>query len=266
MTVSEQEVVELEEGQEFVSLDEKTPDVGQVLEQEVIQEPEFAMPDKFKDKGIEDVVTSYQQLESERGRQANELGELRKLTDELLQLQLQDKKKEEVLAPELDVDTLLENPNAAINSAVDNNPRLKALEDQLAQGVRNQEQVKFEEKHPDSQALLNDSAFVDYIQASPVRLKMFQEAHANFDYNVADELFSNFKEIHGTKKEEAQQKATAKRTKGLKAAKTERGSTGNVPVKIFRRSDLINLRMNDRDRFDAMSDEITAAYAEGRVK
>ena len=36
--------------------------------------------------------------------------------------------------------------------------------------------------------------------------------------------------------------------------------------KVYRRADIIKLMKNDPDRYQAMSEEIMAAYAEGRVK
>ena len=36
--------------------------------------------------------------------------------------------------------------------------------------------------------------------------------------------------------------------------------------KVYRRADIIKLMKNDPDRYQALADEIMAAYAEGRVK
>lgn len=264
IAVNEQEeVVELGEGEAFADLSNEVIEevVEEELEEAVVS---YQIPDKFKDKSIEDIAKSYEQLESEMGRKASEVGELRKLSDQLLNLQLEEKQEETTQPKELDVDALLENPTEAINAATD--ARFKQLEDQFTQVERNKGKAQFEAHHPDSQELLNDPNFIAHIQGNAVRTRMFQEAHANFDYNTADALFSEYKELHGTAKEEAQEKATQKRTKKLKAAKTETGSTGARSTKVYRRADLINLRMHDRDRYEAMSDEITRAYAEGRVK
>jgi len=186
------------------------------------------------------------------------------LTDELLNLQLQEKQGAKEEPKELDFDSLVENPTQAINEAV--NARFQKLEDQFTQVERNKGKSQFEEHHPDSQELLQDPNFIAHIQGNAVRTRMFQEAHKNFDYATADALFSEYKELHGAAKEEAQEKATQKRTKKLKAAKTETGSTGAKSTKVYRRADLINLRMTDKPRYEAMEDEIMRAYAEGRVK
>jgi len=43
-------------------------------------------------------------------------------------------------------------------------------------------------------------------------------------------------------------------------------SEATAGKKIYRRADLIRLRTNDPERYDALQDEILEAYAEGRVK
>jgi hypothetical protein len=42
--------------------------------------------------------------------------------------------------------------------------------------------------------------------------------------------------------------------------------TGETSKKVYRRADLIRLRLENPDRYDALSDEIMKAYSEGRVK
>jgi len=44
------------------------------------------------------------------------------------------------------------------------------------------------------------------------------------------------------------------------------GGSGETTRKVYRRADLIRLKMRDPGKYDAMSDEIMAAYSEGRVK
>jgi hypothetical protein len=44
------------------------------------------------------------------------------------------------------------------------------------------------------------------------------------------------------------------------------GGTGEATKRIYRRADLIRLKMNDPARYEALQPEIMAAYQEGRVK
>jgi len=54
--------------------------------------------------------------------------------------------------------------------------------------------------------------------------------------------------------------------KNLKSVAVDTGSPAPTSRKTYRRADLINLRLRDPARYEAMQDEIMAAYAEGRVK
>ena len=46
----------------------------------------------------------------------------------------------------------------------------------------------------------------------------------------------------------------------------QQGGTGESTKPIYRRADLIRLRMQDPVRYDSMADDILQAYAEGRVR
>ena len=71
-------------------------------------------------------------------------------------------------------------------------------------------------------------------------------------------LFRSTKQVEDTGKQVLQQ--------NLKAAATDTGGSGESSKRVYRRADLIRLRMTDPARYEALSDEIMTAYAEGRVK
>ena len=52
----------------------------------------------------------------------------------------------------------------------------------------------------------------------------------------------------------------------MAAAGVDVGGSGESSRKVYRRADLIRLKMTDPQRYESLSDEIMAAYAEGRVK
>jgi hypothetical protein len=58
----------------------------------------------------------------------------------------------------------------------------------------------------------------------------------------------------------------ADREAAMKAVAVDTGSSGNVSTKVYRRSDLIRLQLEDPNRYMDMQPEIMAAYAEGRVR
>ena len=117
------------------------------------------------------------------------------------------------------------------------------------------------------QDILNDPKFAEWIKASKIRTQLFVAADQQYDADSADELFSLWKE----RKTVAQQTANVEkqaRKQSLKAANTgnARGSAEGSRKKVYRRADIIKLMKNDPDRYQALSEEIMAAYAEGRVK
>lgn len=254
--VVEQDSVEAGSDEEIVDVNAAEEEVVEAATEEA---PSFEIPDKFRDKSIEDVVKSYQELEKAYGRSNNELGEIRKINQQLVELQLSDKPQEATESGEtLDVDSLLDNPAEAISKAIESNPRLKKIEEALVKDTRDKAKSSFESRHPDWQEKAATQEFQDWIQGSPNRMQMFQQAHQNYDYGLAGELFDWYSQTHQpTKAVEAD----------IDKATTEPGGA-RVPKrqKVFRRSDLERMRMYDRDRFDAMQDEIIKAYAEGRVR
>jgi hypothetical protein len=58
----------------------------------------------------------------------------------------------------------------------------------------------------------------------------------------------------------------AARTTALKSVSVDTGGSGESGKKVYRRADLIRLKMTDPQRYDALSDDITRAYQEGRVR
>ena len=80
--VVEEAIETPEEAAQFADIEE-TPQVEQSQD-----EQEESLPSKFQGKSMGDIVSSYENLEKELGRKGQEIGELRKLTDGILQQQL----------------------------------------------------------------------------------------------------------------------------------------------------------------------------------
>lgn len=246
--VVDEEIVQEDLGSDIESVEE---------EQEQSQETGSSKPDV----DIEKVVKEHKELQSLYGRQTQELGDLRKLTDQLLQFNNNQNqpRQEEKKKPLVDVDSLLENPEDALNRALNEHPKLKAMEQQLFQSRVSKAKEQFELDNPDWKDVVQSQNFQQWVTSSPVRLRMFQEADRNYDYNTGSELIQMYKQLNGS----GQQSAP-----NVKAGSVERGTsarTGNTK-KVYRRADLINLRINDPQKWEAMEGEIMKAYAEGRVK
>jgi len=95
---------------------------------------------------------------------------------------------------------------------------------------------------------------------------LYAKADSQADFDSANELFSTYKELRNIRGEQAKQQATAARQQTMKAVQVDSGGTGESSKRVYRRADLIRLKMTDPARYDALSEEIMAAYQEGRVK
>lgn len=244
-------------------------------QQEPVSQEDDGVPAKFKGKTAKEIADSYINLESELGRKAQEIGELRRLTDQIIQQQLSQKKEARNEEPAVDVrdDDIFIDPKGSIDRLITNHPKIKEYEKAAQEQIVQSAMIKaeaakkaFTEKHPDFTDILGDQEFHGWVSSSPVRQSLLRQAHNNYDYYAGDELFSTWKEIKKMKSAQAEKtKDELKAT--LKAASVPSGSGSSEPsTKIFRRVDIINLKIKDPARYEAMSDEILKAYAEGRVR
>jgi hypothetical protein len=127
-------------------------------------------------------------------------------------------------------------------------------------------QQKLAQEHPDFGQIVQDSDFVDWVKSSPVRIGLYAKADGEFDYDSANELLSTYKQLRGIKAKQTTDAGETQRKSSLKAASVDVGGTGESGKRIYRRADLIRLKMTDPARYDALSEEIYQAYSEGRVK
>ena len=231
------------------------------------QEDTQKVPSKYQGKTLEEIVQMHQEAEKLIGRQAQEVGEVRKLADQLIknnlasqntQLPQQNKQTEEV--------DFFEDPQKAIQKAVESHPDVQAAKQTAAQFRAMQTQQKLAAKHPDFADVVRDGEFQEWVKASPVRLNMFALADSAYDFDSADELLSTFKQIKGAKAQQTQNAGQQVLQKNLKAASVDVGGTGESSQKVYRRADIMNLMMTNPDRYEAMQPEIMAAYAQGRVR
>jgi hypothetical protein len=222
------------------------------------------IPDKYRGKQLSDIIRMHQEAEKLIGKQAQEVGEVRKLADELIKQNLADKsqpiKEEE---PEVD---FFENPQAAVRKTVDNHPDVVAARQAGQDFKKMQIQQKLAQEHPDFGQIVQDSDFVNWVKSSPVRIGLYAKADGEFDYDSANELLSTYKQLKGVKAKQTSDAGETQRKSNLKAATVDVGGTGESGKRVYRRADLIRLKMTDPNRYDALSDEIMTAYAEGRVK
>ena len=239
-------------------------------QEEEVEQPqaeEQSLPDKYQGKSLEEVVQMHQEAEKLLGRQSSEVGELRRVVDDYISSQQQPTApQQQHVEPEDDIDYFTD-PQGAVNRAIENHPKIREAQQYTEQYKKQSSLATLQAKHPDMQDILSDPKFAEWIKASKIRTQLFVAADQQYDSDSADELFSLWKE----RKTVAQQTANVEkqaRKQSLKAANTgnARGSAEGSRKKVYRRADIIKLMKNDPDRYQALSEEIMAAYAEGRVK
>jgi hypothetical protein len=228
-----------------------------------IEESKSDLPEKYREKSLEEVVRMHQEAEKLIGKQAQEVGEVRKLADELLKQNLGSKQQQVEVEPEVD---FFENPQKAVQNTIDKHPDVLAARQAGLEFKRMQIQQKLAQDHPDYTQVVNDSEFQNWVKSSPIRLGLYAKADGEFDYDSANELLSTFKQLRGVRVKESGQADNAARAKTMKAIEVDTGGSGESSKRVYRRVDLIRLKMQDPNRYDALSDEIMAAYAEKRVR
>ena len=255
--VVEEKVETPEELEQYSNINEEAPQLEE-------QPPEI--PSKFQGKSVEEIVSSYENLEKELGRKGQEIGELRQLTDQILKQQVTTQ-TETAEAQEEEVD-FFDDPNQAVSKAIENHPKFREFEEQQKVQTAQATTRQLETAHPDYLEIVADTKFQEWVKESPIRTQLYVHAH-NYDLNSAMELMGNWKErslITNTAK--AEEEKTAKRSRALKDGKavSRASSEATAGKKIYRRADLIRLKTTAPQRYEDLQDESLSAYSEGRVK
>ena len=266
------EIIEVQEdlsNEEITQLDTKQEPTQEVDTSSNV-EPE--VPEKYRGKSLDQIVKMHQEAEKLIGRQAQEVGESRKLLDEYIKQQLNTTRNDAQPVEQQQEIDWFEDPAKAVNQAVENNPVLKQLAEQQKQQAQQNVLQVVEKAHPDYLSIAQSEDFINWVKESKIRMGILAQAE-NYDADAALELLGNYKSLKGFKEQQSNQadntlrKVDAEaRTKTLKAAGVQQGGSGEMSKPVYRRVDLIRLRMQDPERYNAMQDDIMAAYNEGRVK
>ena len=257
------------------TITDSTEDVVSDITEEAVEiqaeaEVEPSVPSKFANKTTEEIIDSYTNLEKELGRKAQEVGELRKLSDSFLQAEVSRQHNPQNNTPleteDNDVD-FFDDPNKAVNDMIENHPKFQEFQKFQNSQAQAGAKAQLEQKHPDFTDVVQDKGFQEWVQDSPIRMQMFQAADS-YNFDAANELLSNWKDRSMiSKTQEVKQQAESNRKDALKAGSTEsRSSSGSgAGGKTYRRADLIRLKMEDPTRYESLEDDIFQAYQDGRV-
>ena len=236
----------------------------EVVEETSAQEEPEDIPDRYRGKSIKEIARMHQEAEKLIGRQGNDLGELRRIVDDFIKAQTIS--KVQTAAPEDEDVDIFSDPTKFVNKAVQNHPEVKQAKELALQMQQQTVMARLKERHPDFMEVAGSAAFQEWVGASKVRTELFNRANS-YDFDSADELLSVWKE-RSSKAAQAVAVEQQDRKRQIKAAAAvPAGVSDEAPSKqIYRRADIIRLMQTNPDRYDAMQDEIMAAYREGRVK
>ncbi len=246
---------------------------------------EQPLPEKYRGKSVAEVVKMHEEAEKRLGTMGGELGELRKLSDEFVRSTLT--KKTDVTQADSTTESTEDdteffiNPKKAIKKFLEQDETLKELKTRNAETQQERAQRTFYAKHKDADEIVQDPEFVEWVRKSPVRLQLIREAN-NFNVEAGDEIFSTWKEIKALKSPSKQTEDEVDTSKTDKAiAEAERQSLvrdGTLPSgnanpanngggkPIYRRADIVRMKIYEPERYEANQDEILLAYQEGRVR
>lgn len=240
------------------------------------------VPAKYKGKTKAQVAEMHQNLESEKGRLANEVGQLRKTVDELLAASIKGndsdarptKKKREPVTS----DTLLTDPDKTISDAAKDAVKedLDATSDRLSRLEYKEQETAFSKDFPDFQTTMADETFIEWVKASPYRTNLAAQAHQYGSFPAARELFGLYNEVKEVRKTKAEPKVDP--TEAVKDATTVKPTTntqartpqGQFKAKgeTIKRSYIRNLFIKNRPEYDrrmAAGGDLRQAYQDQRV-
>jgi len=245
-------------------IDDEKEEFGELeIEQQKIEQ-KAELPEKYRDKSLDEIVKMHQEAEKLIGKQAQEVGEVRKLADELIKQNL-GSRQQQTRQDEPEVD-FFENPQKAVQRTVDNHPDILAARQVTLEMKRAQIQQRLAQEHPDFGEIAKDQDFANWVKSSPVRIKIFEQADSGYDFDSANELLSTYKQLRSVKQKQTSDDGEVTRKQNLKAVGVDVGGSGESSKKVYRRADLIQLQLRDPDRYAALSDEIMQAYVEKRVR
>jgi len=246
------------------------------LQDAQVQQAVDDLPEKFKGKSAKDIAEAYTNLEKELGRKGQEIGEMRKLYDSILQNTLSNQPKQDSPQEPEPTTDIFDDPEGTVHRLVQK--ELAPLKQQQELSKQEKFNQNLQQNYPDAESIVGSQEFADWVQSSRIRMEIYQKAD-NWDWDAANELLSTYKALHSKPEPqntldlpemEKEVKLTpeqrAARDTELRAATTERGSTGETSKKVFRRIDLMNLLRDDPERYYSLEPEIRKAYSEGRVR
>jgi hypothetical protein len=146
-------------------------------------------------------------------------------------------------------------------------PEYQKIKQTVDQMTRQNAAQQLLQRHPDAVQLSNDPKFGEWVGKSQLRQKLFMQAHNQFDYESASELFDMYKETKAYNSDVGEA-AQASRKKDLNKASTGSGKASSETrgKPILSREAIVDLRIKDPERYQALLPSLKQAYRDGRVR
>jgi hypothetical protein len=267
------------------NIEDEIEDASRNQEEREQQTPDnsFEVPERFRadtpEESLRKVLNSYGELERRFSQQGNDLGEMRKLVDQMFELESargSNKQEEEPEQVDVGVDDLYDDPRGAIEKVV-NNTVGKDLEKLQRERIVEQierEKAKLTEDFPNWQELPQNPEFVDWVKERQYRQRWLMDAN-QYDFDSARALFEEWGAQSGQAGQDGRQdeERRQRRDEDLRQAELESGGEhAGTPEETYSRRKLIELkvsaRQGNREAITYLAehaDAIQQAYLEGRV-
>jgi len=224
---------------------------------------------RYAGKSKADIIKMHQNIQQLQSRTANELHEYKLRAEKLIESQITQKVEPE--APAVTYEELVDDPATAVYKAVDNSPRLRALEEKLSQTEQQREEaLRAESKnrlltdYPQAFDVVTSNEFLSWVNSNPRRAARFAAAEQALDFDELYDYLDMYKDVSGSKTQHAGN-AAASALSAPKGGTAVAKASGQTAKGKYKRSDLQRLAVQDPARYKQMGKEITAAWREGRV-
>lgn len=222
-----------------------------------VADVEVAEPEIDLHAEIKKLTDQNKKLQASMSRQGWELGELRQKVPAL-------ERMAQANLPAPETADFFVDPKKAVDQNIDAHPAIQKLQAEARQLEQQRMVLTLKEAHPDYREITVDEDFIDWVQASKVRTRLFQDANNGYDFDSANELLTTWKErktIANTSKVEQEQKQKA--AADLKSAAVHTGSAVSGK-KIYTPKQLEEIKRTDLDTYISLNP--AKLYAEGRVR
>lgn len=232
------------------------------------------VPERFAGKSAAEIAASYEELEKLNSRQANDLGAMRKTVDQLIQVQASAASPAPVqTAAPVSVDDIYENPDEVIRRVAreESSSELTTLRSEIDNLKMERKLATLDNKFPEWKIKAQSPEFLTWIQESPYRTRIAQDADSG-DFDAAEEILGMYYDST-TKAAAPEPKVPQVDQAALRDAMLESSSPAQPEmVDTYSRSELLEVRLDAKNgnlkaqRFLASHAEAIAnAYAEGRI-